>query len=234
MDWQACLPVPLSWISFREAILAVVVTPAFLLPLLAAGAWGLTRLFQVSRLRSVVSVALLPLAASLMYSPVSTAVFSAWLRQQVPASPPAPLVSPVVVLVGRGASIAVATTAAAAAMLRQGQAVAVYVSGDDFSTAERLVRLGVPADRVAGDSCVRTTWENAKRTATWMREHHPGADVLLITDPWQLARAARAFQRQGLRVASLAAEPLLSPSERNSLAIREAFATSLYRLQGRF
>ena len=34
--------------------------------------------------------------------------------------------------------------------------------------------------------------------------------MLLITDPWQLPRASRAFSRQGLQVQPLAAEPQLS------------------------
>ena len=87
---------------------------------------------------------------------------------------------------------------------------------------------------VSGDSCARTTWENATHTAAWLRKHHPGAPVLLITDPWQLSRATAAFRRQGLQVNPLAAAPVLGPTERNRLALRETAATLLYRLQGRF
>ena len=57
--------------------------------------------------------------------------------------------------------------------------------------------------------------------------------ILLITDPWQLPRATRAFARQGLQVHPLAAEPPLSPRDRNRLALRESAGTLLYRLQGR-
>ena len=76
--------------------------------------------------------------------------------------------------------------------------------------------------RIAGDSCARTTWENATLTAVWLGQHHPGASlpaILLITDPWQLPRATRAFVRQGLQV--------------HSLALRESAATLLWWLQGR-
>jgi uncharacterized SAM-binding protein YcdF (DUF218 family) len=62
----------------------------------------------------------------------------------------------------------------------------------------------VPPARIAGDSCARTTWENAT-----------------FTDPWQLARASAAFRRQNLQAC-------------NRLALRETAATLLYRLQGRF
>jgi uncharacterized SAM-binding protein YcdF (DUF218 family) len=107
------------------------------------------------------------------------------------------------------------------------------VSGDERATAERLVAFGVNPARVAGDSCARTTWENATLTAAWLRQHHPGAPVLLITDPWQLPRATAAFRRQELLVTPLAAEPALEPAERNRLALRETAAILLYRLQGR-
>ncbi len=98
---------------------------------------------------------------------------------------------------------------------------AVYVSGDRRSTAQRGVDAGGPAERVAGDSCARTTWENATRTNTWLQAHHPGAPVLLLTDPWQLPRATHAFARQGLSVLPLAVSPRLSSRERNCLALRE-------------
>ena len=57
--------------------------------------------------------------------------------------------------------------------------------------------------------------------------------MLLITDPWQLPRAARAFARQGVAVQPLAAEPSLDPSARNRLALRESAGTALYWIQGR-
>ena len=107
------------------------------------------------------------------------------------------------------------------------------MSGDARSTAERLVLLGVAPSRIAGDSCARTTWENATRTATWLRRHYPGAPVALITDPCQLPRASAAFRRQGLVVLPIAVEPTLSAGQRNRLALRETAATLLYELQGR-
>jgi uncharacterized SAM-binding protein YcdF (DUF218 family) len=123
----------------------------------------------------------------------------------------------VVVLLGRGVAIAAATTTAA--QLLRDPSLSAYVSGDARSTAERLVQLGIAPSRIAGDSCARTTWENATRTAAWLGQHHPDAPVLLITDPWQLPRASHAFARQGLQV--------------QPLALRETAATLLYRLQGR-
>ena len=175
IDWRTCPPAPLAWIPRRELLLGLVHTPALLLPL----------------------------ALSATYSPLATALLSGWLQSQLPASPSSGPAG-VVVLLGRGDAIAAASTEAAAQRLRQGQAVAAYVSGDARSTAERLVQLCVAPSRSAGDSCARITWENATCTAAWLRQHHP-----------------------------LAAEPPLSAPERNRLALRETAGTLLYRLQGR-
>ncbi|MCT0199409.1 YdcF family protein [Synechococcus sp. CS-1325] len=233
MQWIACPPTPLAWIEFRELLLQLLYSPALLLPLVALAAALLAWRLRLSRARLLAFVLLLPLAISTIYSPEATTLLEAWLHQQMPA-PGAPTTAvPVVVLVGRGSDMAAATTAAAAERFGQGVVSAVYVSGDDRSTAERLLQLGIEPSRIAGDSCARTTWENATLTNRWLRQHHPGAPVLLITDSWQLPRAARAFEQQGLQVIPIAADPTLSPSQHNRLALRETAATLLYSLQGR-
>ncbi len=233
MQWRDCPTEPLAWIPLRELLLSVLLTPALLLPLVAVLALLLAWWLRLPRPAALALALLLPLLLSSLYSPASTALLTAWLHTQLP--PPAQPAStpPVVVLVGRGPAIASATTSAAAARLREGEASAVYVSGDQRATAERLLQLGVAPSRVAGDACARTTWENATLTSAWLQQHHPGAPVLLITDPWQLPRASRAFQRQGLSVIPLAAEPSLAAAARNRLALREAAGTLLYGLQGR-
>jgi uncharacterized SAM-binding protein YcdF (DUF218 family) len=230
----------MAWIPLRELLLHLFTTPALLLPLLAALALLLgvaTGLGWAWRaLLSGVAVALV----SLLYSPLATAGLSAWLSSQLPKPPPPslpPSPSPVLaVLVGRGVEISDATTSLAARLLRQGSAERIYVSGDSPATAQRLLQLGVPPERIAGDSCARTTWENATRTSAWIRgssTHSSPPAILLITDPWQLPRASRAFLRQQLSVTPMAVDPGLSPQQRNRLAIRETAATLLYGLQGR-
>jgi uncharacterized SAM-binding protein YcdF (DUF218 family) len=233
MHWHACPPDPLSWFAWRDALLSLLLNPALLLPMAGAVALLLARWLQLSRLACLALVLLSPLALSALYSSATTAWLSGWLLAQLPPAPPASSAPPVAVLVGRGPEVAAATSDLAAQRLRNGLARAVYVSGDERATAERLERLRVPPALVAGDSCARTTWENATLTAAWLHQHHPGVPVLLITDPWQLSRAARAFARQGVLVQPLAAEPLLDPSARNRLALRESAATALYWLQGR-
>ena len=195
----------------------------FLLPLRFAW-WG--------RVLIVISAVLL---VNAIYSPLATQWLSVWLESQIPPAfelaEDAP--RPVAVLLGRGEKIGKATTRKAAQLLNHHKVEAVYVSGDRPSTAQRVVKLGAPAERVAGDSCARTTWENATLTTQWLQRNHPEAPVLLITDPWQLPRAARAFGRQGLTVLPLAVAPQVSGRTRNRLALRETAGTILYRLQGR-
>jgi uncharacterized SAM-binding protein YcdF (DUF218 family) len=233
MQWQDCPPSPLAWFELRQPLLTLLFTPGLLLPLVGAFALILAWWWQLPRLALPAVALLAPITLSVIYSPLATALLSGWLMAQVPPSAPADGAQPVAVLVGRGSAIAAATTEAAAGRLRHGQAVAAYVSGDERATAERLLALGVAPSLVAGDSCARTTWENATHTAGWLRQHHPGAPVILITDPWQLPRATAAFRHQDLQVIPLAAAPVLGPTERNRLALRETAATVLYRLQGR-
>lgn len=107
------------------------------------------------------------------------------------------------------------------------------MSGDQRATAERIEQPGIAPNRIAGDSCARTTWKNATRTATWLHQEHPGAPVVLITDPWQLPGATRTFQHQGLEALPIAAMPQIPPAVQNRLALRETVATFLYYLQDR-
>jgi hypothetical protein len=102
---------------------------------------------------------LVPLVPSAIYRPVATVLLSGWLHNQLPAAPASTNALPLVLLLGRGPAIA------AAQRLRQGQAVAAYVSGDERVTSERLLQLGVAPSLAAVDSCACTTWENANRTS---------------------------------------------------------------------
>lgn len=234
ITWSHCPPNPLVWVQLREPLLQLLYQPWLVLPLLGALGWWLSWPWPAqARLAAVIAPLLL---AALLYSPIGTAALSAWLERQLPLSSDSAArqaLPAVVVLLGRGPQVAAATTASAAFLVRSGAASAVYVSGDAISTAQSLERQGVPTDQIAGDSCARTTWENATRTAAWLRRHHPAASVLLITDPWQLPRATAAFRRQGLTVQPIPAEPGLSAAQRNRFALRETAGTLLYGLQGR-
>lgn len=217
-----------------EPLLQLLYQPWLVLPLLGGLSWWLSRpLPTLARLTAVVASMVL---VALLYSPIGTVWLTAWLEQQLPPSSdsaPRESVPAVAVLVGRGPQVADATTVVAAGLVQSSEVGAVYMRGDAISTAQALERRGVRPDQIAGDSCARTTWENATRTEVWLRHHHPSASVVLITDPLQLPRALAVFRRQGLQVQPLPAEPSVSSGQRNRIALRETAGTLLYALQGR-
>ena len=236
VDWTTCPVGPTAWFSLRDSLLQLLTTPALLLPLVVSLVVVLCAKARLGWAWRALLPGLAVLLASLLYSPLTTAGLSYWLDSQLPP-PHRPSPGPALaVLVGRGPDIAAATTAQAARLLGQGRVQQIYVSGDTPATAQRLLELGVPPGRISGDSCASTTWENASLTGAWIRQHTTASSlpaIVLITDPWQLPRASRAFERQQLTVFPVAAEPALLPAQRNRLALRESAATLLYGLQGR-
>lgn len=244
--WSHCPPAPMAWIPWREAALQVLTTPWLLLPLLLALLLLLSRWLGLQGWRTAALQAVAVLLVSGLYSSLATVLLSGWLTSQLPPPPgPVPLngTLPVAVILGRGDAIAAGTTAEAARLQALGRIERIHISGDSPATADRLVALGVPPGRISGDSCARTTWENALEVAAWLHRQAPAANgspgssalpaVILITDPWQLPRAARALRIQGVSVLPMAAPLQLAPHERNRLAIRETVATLLYYLQAR-
>jgi uncharacterized SAM-binding protein YcdF (DUF218 family) len=233
--WSSCPKPPLVWFGIRDALFHLFVTPALLLPLLAGLLWIATATMRITRSQRISLLGTSLLCLSLIYTPLGTHLLSSWLLLQLPQ--PTTAQPSVAVLVGRGAEIAQTSTTLAAGLERWGMIQTIYVSGDQRATAERLIALGVPPAKVAGDDCARTTWENAILTTAWLRQQNPDTPFLaitLITDPWQLPRASLAFQRQGVMVKPMAA-PVdhLSAREQNRFALRETAALLLYRIQRR-
>jgi uncharacterized SAM-binding protein YcdF (DUF218 family) len=232
--WTSCPQPPLVWIDFRESLLHLFFTPGLFLPLLAGLLWIVTSSLPITRSQRGCLIAAALAITSLLYTPLSTSLLSSWLLNQLPQ--PTSTKPSVAVLVGRGPEIARITTNLAADLERRGLVDTIFVS-DERATAERLVSLGVPPARVAGDGCARTTWENGTRTTAWLRQQSPGAPlpaITLITDPWQLPRASLVFRHLGVDVRPLATPAgSFSSREQNRLALRESAGILLYRLQGR-
>ena len=224
----------MAWFSIREGLLRVVYTPAIFLFVIgivsSVACWHL----PFSRRIQLVLSLLITLLFSSIYSSPATSLLTYFLANQLPESTVFNTnILPVIVVVGRGPIVAAATTEAAALLFNQHQAQAVYISGDIPQTREFLLQLGVPSRFITLDSSAATTWENATFTSAWLSRHYPGAPVIVITDPWQLARAARAFSYQGLSVIGLSAMPEMSERSRNHFALRETIAYILYYFQGR-
>jgi uncharacterized SAM-binding protein YcdF (DUF218 family) len=237
ITWSSCPVSPLPWIDLREGLLVFLGEPVLVLPSLFLFTFLALWPLPLTRSSALVLSLAVSLSGSLLYSPLATSALDYWLTRQVPPitreSSPSESSTPVAVLLGRGPDIAAVTTTAAVAAYKRREIQAIYVSGDQRATADRLVALGAPSSQISGDSCARTTWENARFTANWLREQHPGSPITLITDPWQLPRATLVFRRQGLRVFPQSAIPSLSPRAHNRIAWRETLALALYRIQGR-
>ncbi len=228
LQWELCDRPPLSWITWREVLLQLVAQPGYAYGLLVI-ALLLSSLRPWTR---YLRPALLGLGLSLLlvYSPLGTHILTDFLNRLLPTA----LVHPAqaIVLLGRGPDIAAATTQTAAKLFIKGYAHRVYVSGDSPNTGHRLIELGIPANRVAGDTCAGTTWENAVYTAQKLQPKGVKR-IILITDRWQLPRATAAFHKQRFEVSSVASQPKLGDRQENYLAIRETLGTLSYRLLGR-
>ena len=223
------------WFAIRDSLLHLVITPTLFLPLMASLLWIATRTASITRALRASLLGASLLCLSLFFTPLGTHLLSKWLLLQL--SHNTTTQPTVAVLVGRDEEITMSASTLAAGLERWGMIQSIYVSGDQRATAERIVTLGVPPAKVAGDDCARTTWENATLTTAWLHQQNPGAPlppIILITDPWQLPRASLAFKRQGVLVKPLAAPVVhLSARVQNRLALRETAALILYRLQRR-
>ena len=222
------------WFSIRDRLLEAIYSPALFLFIIGIASSVACWQLQFTRKSLLALSLLIPLLISSIYTPVATSLFTHFLENQVPETTPFDTnISPVIVLVGRGPIVAVATTEAAALHFKQHKAQAVYITGDVPQTRELLLQLGVPSGYITLDSSATTTLETASITSAWLSRHYPGAPVILITDPWQLARAARAFSYQGLSVLGRAVVPEMSERSRNHFALRETLAYILYWFQAR-
>lgn len=230
MDWSYCADPPLAWIQLRDTLLKLFFTPWLSLPLVVLVWFPFSRLLCKRSRPRVLSLAFLVALISVIYTPLSTALFTGLLVRLIPAS--TVFSTSTAVLLGRGPEIGNASAAMAAVLLQQDLAQKIYISGDTVSSTAPLLSLGVPATAIAGDSCAQTTAENAQVTSRWLHRHGIRS-IVLLTDKWQLARATRLFSREGILVQPLIVPVQLSSSQANRLALREFWAYGLYWLQGR-
>ncbi|UPG92056.1 YdcF family protein [Luteibacter aegosomaticola] len=90
---------------------------------------------------------------------------------------------------------------------QEGYAPLMLVSGSDqaHKLARGYQRLGVPASDLRVDDTSTNTHENARNTAALLRAGGLG-DVLLVTSPIHMRRAAAAFRHEGIDVAPTPAD----------------------------
>jgi hypothetical protein len=133
----------MHWIEFREWVLLVLGEPVLFLLLLFLFCFFILWPLSLDRSTALIVSLAFSLCGSLLYSPLATSVLDHWLQRQLPlaselsvgSTPP-----PVAVLLGRGPEIGLVSTTAAVAALQRGEIQAIYVSGDQRSTAERRGR----------------------------------------------------------------------------------------------
>jgi uncharacterized SAM-binding protein YcdF (DUF218 family) len=117
-------------------------------------------------------------------------------------------------------------------LYRQGVSPAVLVTGDGNIIYDELLRMGVPANRIAHEKEATSTWENAAfcgRKAIFRASEK----VVIVTSWFHGARALSVFQKQYPDKAFLiATEPLKPPLNRweKQLRRRERYATIFYSI----
>lgn len=140
-----------------------------------------------------------------------------------------------IVILGRGPALRDNRAEAAAQLWQAHRAPLVFASGygDAFEIAEILRQDGIPKQAIAGESCSRTTAENAYFTAALLNAHHR---ILLVTDSPHMLRSLLTFNSLQFEVIPhpILLPKNLSPPVKTFLIYREFFGIISYGLQGRF
>ncbi|MGD1856678.1 MAG: YdcF family protein [Leptolyngbyaceae cyanobacterium] len=111
-----------------------------------------------------------------------------------------------IVVLGRGPDYTEHRTAAAIKLWRDGKAPHIFISGilDAPVMIEMATDRGIPGDSVSGESCSRSTWENAFYSEMLLTSDQLSSiarpKILLITDDLHIARATLIFRSFGFEV----------------------------------
>jgi uncharacterized SAM-binding protein YcdF (DUF218 family) len=142
-----------------------------------------------------------------------------------------------IVILGRGYQMT-SSRVDVVAKLDQSQAVPlIFASGlnDAPDILYYLKEAGIPAEKLKGEDCSRTTEENAEYTAALL--HPQGVRrILLVTDAPHMPRSMFTFESYGFEVV---AQPTRLPwdygsVEKSFLALREYIGLAGYASRGRF
>lgn len=110
-----------------------------------------------------------------------------------------------IVVLGRGPNQTQARTDEAIKLWQNGQAPHIFISGilDAPIIIDVATDKGIPPIHISGESCSRSTWENAFYSAMLMPKQRLAAEkptILLITDDLHIARATLIFRSFGFEV----------------------------------
>lgn len=234
------------WVEFSWTIFDWFTGPLrslvpILLPiLLALGLLVGVRLHRRRQLRQQFGkrLGLLAIALGLGYlliaSPLGLGVASRGLSTFIPAD--SGKSADAIVVLGRGGDLRYHRVETAAELWREQRAPLIFISGrgDAEPIAEQLQARGIPQQAIEGESCSRTTEENAHFTAGLL-EPRGIQRILLVTDPPHMLRSLLTFRSLGFEVIPHPNPmPLMGRRTRGMLLAREYAGLVSYGLAGRF
>lgn len=162
-----------------------------------------------------------------------------WVNKalQVAVARPVPEASAdAIVVLGRGPTYTRHRTDAAVQLWNEGKAPHIFISGilDAPVIIDLATDQGVPPVNISGESCSRSTWENAFYSEMLMPAQvsaQPKPTILLVTDDLHIARATLIFRSFGFEVIPHPVKADFSLWRRN--IFREFFVIGYYAMSGR-
>jgi len=140
-----------------------------------------------------------------------------------------------IVVLGRGPAMRGNRTLKAAELWHQGRASTLFISGmsDSVEMLDLLSQMEIPPQRLMGERCSQSTWENAL-FSDLVLEPQQIDRILLVTDPAHMARAYLVFERFGFEVFPHPSHQFETPISltRSWLIVREYIALAKYALAG--
>jgi uncharacterized SAM-binding protein YcdF (DUF218 family) len=225
-----------EWASLSWYIFDIVTNPAIVLPVLLTLIvlpW-LMRSWRWKRQISSLGLLLL-LGYGLVVSPAAIRLGNQWLLSLLPQN--LEQSADAIVVLGRGPELRLDRTEAAAQLWQTGRAPLVFVSGsgDAPPMAQALTQAGLPDWAIKGESCSRTTEENAKFTAALLKPQGV-QQIVLITDAPHMLRSVLTFRSFGFAVVPYPTSfPLQYQTRKQAfLILREYLGLVSYGLLGRF
>jgi uncharacterized SAM-binding protein YcdF (DUF218 family) len=224
------------WVAHSWGLFTTLSRPNFLLPalvILAIAPW-IAR--PLRRLRWASRFSWLILAVYLL---VNTSVFinvgNRFLVQFLPNDTGEPVDA--IVILGRGSELRPQRVDAAVELWQRDRAPLIFASGrgDGQEIVQSLGQHGIPQTAVDGESCSRTTEENAQYTALLLKPQGV-RKILLITDPPHMLRSLLTFRSFGFRVIphSSTIPPSVDEGRLRFLLVREWIGLFGYGLRGRY
>ncbi|MGB8700362.1 MAG: YdcF family protein [Thermosynechococcaceae cyanobacterium] len=138
-----------------------------------------------------------------------------------------------IVVLGRGPSLNDERALVAAQLYEKNRASRIFVSGmmDAPKVITLLEQMGIPENRIGGEGCSVTTWENGLFTKILLSPLKPQR-ILLVTDKAHMRRAASVFRGFGFNVIPYPVKSEIS-LEQGLQQLRELVALIVYKYTGK-